>query len=382
MMGAMDARRFNLQAMALRAFDLSERGVRRGAASQRQRVDRWRRRFWMICQCSITAGLAWWVCSSLLHHPQPAFAPVTAVVTLGFSFGQRLSRALEIAVGVALGVFFGDVFLMLFGTGPAQIAFVSLLAMSVATWLGARNLMIIQAGLQSIMVLTLLPDPGQGFTRWIDAIVGVSLALLVTTVAPASSISRPRLLAASVLTEAAATLDAVRDSLAAGDPEAGDLVLERARDSEHSLDELSDATVEGLAVVRYSPFLRRQLPDMQEISELTEPLDRLMRNLRVLARRSAVSLYQSEVIPDTYLDLMGRLADELRYCAAELQARRMPESARPRLIRAGAESSRLGLADTLSTVVLLAQMRSILVDALMLTGLDYATAREAIPDMN
>lgn len=381
-MAPMDARRFNLQAMALRAFDLSERGVRRGAASQRRRVDRWRSRLWMICQCAFTAGLAWWVCADVLKHPQPAFGPVTAVVTLGFSFGQRLSRALEIAVGVAVGVFFGDLFLMLFGNGPVLIAVVCLLSMSVATWLGARNLMITQAGLQSVMVLTLLPHASQGFTRWLDAVVGVSLALLVTTIAPASSVSRPRLLAASVLTEAAGTLDQVREALTHRDPEAGDTVLERARHSERSLDELNDATDEGLAVVRYSPFLRGQLPIMQEISELTEPLDRLMRNLRVLARRSAVALYQSEVIPDSYLRLMGRLADELRYCAAELQARRMPESARPRLIRLGAQSSGLGLANTLSTVVLLAQMRSILVDALMLTGLDYASAREAVPDMD
>ncbi|GAB3703921.1 FUSC family protein [Mariniluteicoccus flavus] len=378
----MDARRFTWQGMALRAFDLSEKGVRRGAASQRRRVDRWRNRLWMICQCALTAGIAWWICGRVLGHALPVFGPVAAVVTLGFSFGQRLSRAAEIAVGVAVGVFFGDLFVQFFGTGPWQIVLVCLLSMSVATWLGARNLMIIQAGLQSIIVLTLMPDPNQGFNRWLDAAVGVLLALVVTTIAPASSVVRPRLLAAGVLTEAAATLDEVRDALVAGDPEAGDRVLERARNSESTLDELNEATDEGLAVVRYSPFRRRDLPHMQEISQLTDPLDRMMRNLRVLTRRSAIALWREEKIPLSYRSLLGALADELRYCANELQARRIPEAARPRLIALGTKSSHLGLADNLSSIVMLAQVRSILVDALELTGMDYAEAREAIPDMD
>ncbi|GAB3622329.1 aromatic acid exporter family protein [Mariniluteicoccus endophyticus] len=378
----MDARRFPLRQMALRAFDLSEQGVRAGAASQRRRVERWRNRLWMICQCAFTAGLSWWVCARFLHHPQPALAPVAAVVMLGFSFGQRLSRAVEIAVGVALGVFFGDVFVALFGTGPWKITVVCLLAMSVATWLGARNLMIIQAGLQAIIVLTLMPQPGQGVDRWLDAVVGIALALVVTTVAPSSSVSRPRLIAAEVLNEAAETLARISEALESGDPELGDEMLNRARRSEEVLGRLSEASDEGLAVVRYSPFLRSQLPHMQDIAELVVPLDRMMRNLRVLARRSTIALWGGEEIPRSYRILISALADEMRYCAGELQARRIPEAARPRLVALGKESSHLQLAHSLSSVVMLAQVRSMLVDLLALTGLDYGDAREMIPDMD
>lgn len=373
--------RFSLQQMALRAFDLSERGVRAGAQEQRRRVDRWRGRLWMICQIACTAGLAWWVCLRLLHHPIPAFGPVAATVTLGFSFGQRLSRAVEIAVGVALGVFFGDMFVRFFGVGTIQLVLVCFVAMSVATWVGARNLMVIQAGLQSIMVMTLLPDPGQGLNRWVDALVGVSLALVVTTIAPTSTVSKPRLLAAGVLTEAAATLDAVREALIARDPQAAEEVFQRARNSEKALSELDTAAKEGLAVVRYSPFFRGRRDQMQNVEALTDPLDRMLRNLRVLARRSAIALWRDEEIPVAYLDLAAEVAEELRLCAAELQARRIPESVRPRLVALGETSSHLPIVTTLSAIVLLAQLRSILVDALQLTGLDPADAREAIPEM-
>lgn len=378
----MDAHRFSLQRMALRAFDLSERSVRLGRRSQQQRVARWNKRLWMICQCAITAGLAWLIANRLLGHPAPVFGPVAAVVTLGFSFGQRIGRAMEVAVGVAVGVFFGDLFVKYFGTGVWQIIFVCFLAMSVATWLGARTLMVIQAGLQSIIVLTLLPAPNEGLNRWLDALVGCVLALAMTTIAPASSLRRPRLLAAGVLTEAAGTLTEIRRCLSERDLDAGEVILRQARSTEDLVADLDEATTEGLAVVRYSPFLRSNLPALQEISQLTGPLDRMLRNLRVLARRSAVVLWREEHIPSSYLDLLDRLALETRWCAGELYERRMPVAARPRLIDLGRASSQVELIAELSPMVMLAQMRSIMVDLLELTGMAYADARESMPDMD
>lgn len=373
--------RFSPKRMALRAFDLSERGVRRGRASQQKRVQRWRTRLWMIAQCALAAGIAWWFAHDVLGHQQPIFAAVAAVVCLGFSFGQRLSRAVEVSVGVALGVFFGDVFVALFGAGPWQIVVVCFLSMSVATWVGARNLMIIQAGVQATVVMTLATQASAGFSRWLDAIVGCVLALVITTFAPASSLVRPRLLAAGVLTECADLLGALKEALRDRNPEDGDKLLERARASDSSLDELTEATDEGMAVVRYSPFLRHRLPQMTELSLLTTPLDRMVRNLRVLARRTAVALWRDEDIPLTYQSLLGELEEQMRFCAGELYERRLPTAARQRILAIGEQSAHLRLANSLSAVVMLAQMRSMMADLLCLTGMDYADAREAIPDM-
>ncbi|GAB3768186.1 FUSC family protein [Microlunatus parietis] len=371
-----------IRQLSLRAFDLSGRTLRRSRESAERRLSRWRDRIFMIIQCAVTAGLAWLLAQVVLGHPMPFFAPVAAIITLGFTFGQRLRRGIEVAIGVAVGVLVGDLFVIAFGTGPVQIILVCAIAMSLATLLGAGNLMIIQAGVQSIIVITLTPMPGQGVNRWLDAVTGCAIALLLATIAPSAPLRRPRLVAAKILQEFAATLDAAAEALRTGDEEGGDAVLVQARATETALDDLREATDEGLGVVRHSPFRRRDLPAVQAYADLQVPLDHASRNLRVLARRSAVALWRDETVPLAYLTLMEDLADAVRYMAGELYNRRLPTAAQARLVALGRASSRLRLADTMSAVVILAQLRSIITDLLELTGLDYAEARTRMPDMD
>ncbi len=365
----------------LRAFDASERTARRGTASARRRLRRLRFRSFMILQCAVTAGLAYLVANRLLGHPAPIFAPVAAIVCLGFSFGQRFSRAVEMAVGVAVGVLVGDVFVRLFGSGPVQLVVVAALAMSIATLLGARNLMIIQAGVQSSIVVTLLPAADQGLSRWLDAVVGCVLAVLVTTIAPSAPLVRPRILVAQALTEVSGTVRAAREALATGDPAMAEEVLARARRSETQLSAIEEANREGMAVVRYSPFVRRHRPQMESIAGLYEPLDRLMRNLRVMTRRTAVATFHHEQPPAVYLELMDEMVEVIDYMAGELYERRLPTAAQKRLVRLGQHSARTDLETSLSNIVVLAQIRSMTVDLLQLCGLSYADARDLIPEL-
>lgn len=379
----MDADRpARLRAAMVRAFDLSERSVRRSRRSLGEGWERLHARFWMIAQCALTAGLAWWLAIVVLGHPMPVFAPVAAVITLGLSFGQRYSRALEVGIGVAIGVLTGDIFVTVAGTGVWQIMVAALIAMSAATLLGARNLMIIQAGVQSIIVLTLLPQPGQGLGRWLDALLGCALAMLIATLAPAGPVIKPRVTAARILGEVASCLRACRDALDARDAEAADVALRQARNSERLLDTMSQAVTEGLAVIRHSPFRRGQRERMEALADLYDPLDRLTRNLRVLARRSAVALWRDETsVPMAYLALMQQVADVADFCAGELFEGRIPTAARARILELARASSRLKMASGLSAVVVLAQLRSMLADLLELTGMSYPDAREAIPEL-
>ena len=68
--------------------------------------------------------------------------------------------------------------------------------------------------------------------------------------------------------------------------------------------------------------------------------------------------------------------------ASELHEGKLPVAARRQLVEAARESSHLPVADSISAVVILAQARSMLVDLMELTGLDYADARELVPDMD
>lgn len=372
----------SIQRMKLRAFDLSERTTEYGRRSLRRRSDRLRNRWFFIAQCAITAGLAWFVAAQLLDHRAPAFAPVAAIICLGVTFGNRLRRGVEVALGVAVGVAVGDLFVLLFGTGVWQVVVVVALSMVIATLVGAGQLMLIQAGVQALIVTTLLPNPSLGFDRWLDAVVGCALALAIATITPGAPIRRPGTLAAETLKEFAATLDAAAAALRAGDAEAADAVLTRARASETQLTALEEASKEGLAMARQSLFRRSQLPAVQAYADLSVPLYRASNDLRVLARRCAVVLWRNESVPPEYLVIMEQTADAARLMGRDLFEGHLFNGARQRLIDAGVASSHLTLHDSLSAVVILAQTRSILADLLQLTGMDYADARDLIPGMD
>jgi uncharacterized membrane protein YgaE (UPF0421/DUF939 family) len=373
---------FSVQQMKLRAFDLSERTTRLGRRSLQQRLERLRSRGFLIGQTAVTAGLAWLLASEIFRHSSPFFAPIAAIICLGGTFGHRLGRGVEIALGVAVGIAVGDFFVQLFGAGVWQVTVVVALSMSVATLLGAGQLMITQAGVQALVVTVLLPDPTQGLDRWLDAVVGCVVALLVATVAPSSPLRQPARLAAQILRELAGTLDATVEALRSDDEQAADRVLERARATEGQLQRLATANDEGLAVVRHSPFRRRQRPAVQAYAELLDPLDRACRNLRVLARQAVTAVWRDHPVPAQYQDLLSGLARTAHSMAEELDADRLPSAARADLVALAETSSHLELAHSLPAVAILAQARSMVVDLLGLTGLAAEDARALVPDLD
>src|ERR671916_1539459 len=231
-----------LREMTLRAYDLSGRTARLGRDSLERRYERWRSYWFLIAQTAVTAGFAWLVAERLLGHALPFFAPIAAIITLGVTYGQRMRRGVEIAVGVAVGVLVGEVFAAVAGSGVWQIMVVAALGMSVATLLSTRQLIIIQACVQSVLVVTLASSAAEGFSRWLDAVVGCALALLVATVAPGTPLRKPAQLAAKVLEHLASTLEAAATELRESDTQAADEVLEQARRTEEALAELNDAT--------------------------------------------------------------------------------------------------------------------------------------------
>ncbi|MDX2970450.1 FUSC family protein [Kribbella solani] len=375
----MDPVRLTLDQLRELRDDIAPQAARRSRASIRKRVNRWRDRSFFIAQCALAAGIAWALARYALGHKQPFFAPVAAMVCLGFSFGQRLRRVAEVMVGVAVGVGVGDLFVRAFGTGLVQIVFVIALAMSVAVLLGAGNLMTTQAGVQAAIVTTLLPNPSAGFSRWLDAVLGGLVALAAATIAPAAAIRRPRQQATGVLNELAEILVETADGLRARDEEALTDALRRARASESRLDDLRSAAAEGVAVVRLSPFRRRHRGRVQEIADLVVPLDRAIRNIRVLVRRCAVSVWRDEAMPAEYPMLFERLADGTRLIGESLFEPAADVAAQRVLGELGRRTAELPLPSGLSAVVVLGQLRSTIVDLLELSGTPYEQARELVP---
>jgi len=123
---------------------------------------------------------------------------------------------------------------------------------------------------------------------------------------------------------------------------------------------------------------RRQAPDVQRVSDLVSGVDVAIRNLRVLLRRSLAAVRQGEQIqPElpAVLDALAEAVGEVSFALArELDA---PEHARRALVAVGGGAGVLAPAG-LSAEVVRAQVRSMVIDLLVVTGLDYEEALEAL----
>jgi len=356
-----------------------EAAMDRGRESVATRLDRWRSKGWAVAQCAVAAGVAWWLAKDVFGHTAPFFAPVAAVVSLGTSYGQRLRRVAEVTVGVALGVFGADLLVQLIGTSGWVIALVVGLAMSVALLLDNGQVFVFQAAVQSIVITALVPAPGQAFTRWTDALIGGGVALVAATVVPAAPLRRPREQAAKVLRKVRDLLQASSDVMVDGDVERAMSLLAEARATDPLIRELQAAADEGLDVVASSPFRIRHGPGLRKMAELVEPLDRALRSTRVLVRSCAVAAYRRQAVPPAYAVIAAELAAAVEVVAIELDAHRMATAAQPALIAVGKATGEVVRSDDLSGEVVLSQLRAVVADLLLLTGMDPLEATDALP---
>ncbi len=350
-----------------------------GRTSARHRVNRLRSKSWQIGQCAVAAAVAWLVAVDVFHHDTPFFAPIAAVVSLGTSYGQRLRRVAEVTVGVAVGVLVADALVVMIGTGWWQLGLIVALAMSAAFLLDTGGLLVTQAAVQSIVVATLIPDPDAALVRWTDALIGGGVALVAATVVPRAPLRRPREQAAVVVRKIASLLRAASESAVDGDIDRALDVLANARSTEPLIRELQAAADEGLSVVASSPLRRRHKGHVRRIAELVEPMDRAMRNTRVLVRRVAAAVYHNEQLPRSYAVLCADLAEAADDMADALQRNEMPSGIRASLLSIAEGTAQVERTADLSADVVLAQVRSIIVDLLQLTGLDVVEATDAIP---
>ncbi|HEY0889150.1 MAG TPA: FUSC family protein [Nocardioides sp.] len=355
----------------------------RGRLSARARFARWRAKRWAIAQCAAAAGVAWLISSEVLGHELPVFAAIAAVVSLGTSYGQRLRRVTEVTIGVALGVLIGDLLVAGIGQGAWQLVVIVGLAMTAATLIDGSQLFVNQAAVQSIFVAALVPTTGAGLTRWTDALVGGAVALLAATVVPAAPLRRPREQAAVVVRKISGLLRAGGEVILEADAVHGMAVLRDARSTDSLIRELQAAADEGMAVVASSPFRVKHRPHVRHMAELVDPLDRALRSTRVLMRQIAVAAYRGRPVPASYAALAFELARATDLVAAELVRSagtdQLAEAARPALLGVGAATATVERSDVINAEVILAQLRSVIVDLLGITGMGQFEATDALP---
>jgi uncharacterized membrane protein YgaE (UPF0421/DUF939 family) len=362
---------------------LFEDAAERSRVSMRTRVERLRAAWRSILQAGVAAGLAWIVATELFGHDRPFFAPVAAIITLGLTVSERGRRAWEVAVGVALGIAIGDLLVLVIGVGAAQLALVVMLATSVAIFLGSGQMLATQAAVSAALVATLQPPTeGVTFARFIDALAGGTIALIVNAVVlPADPVAILRSAARPLLDELAGTLDDIAVAMLEHDRDMAERALRRARD----IDELSGLFFDAVGVsretIRYAPPRRRFRRKVERYAAAASQIDLAVRNVRVLARGAIRGIRLSENVPPAVPDALRHLAQAVRAFGDAVDHPEHVDRVHEPALRAAALATEV-LEDTanMSVSVIVGQIRSTATDLLAGTGMDIDLASEAVSD--
>jgi uncharacterized membrane protein YgaE (UPF0421/DUF939 family) len=353
----------------------------RSATRAGDRFRRVRANLLLIIQAGVAAGLAWWVAHDLVGHTAPFFSPISAVIVIAVAVGQRMRRAVELVFGVALGIGVGDTLIYFIGTGLWQIALVVALAIATVIFIGGSPTVIGQASSSAVLVATLAP-PATGiyYSRFVDALIGGAVGIVVLALLlPLNPLTTVRKAANPALELLAAELTNSADALALGDADLGRAALERMRASEGKLTSLQNALHTANETASLAPVRWRARAPLAQYVDAAVHLDRAIRNVRVLGRRTVSAIEVGETVPDGVVRALRMLADTVVTLRAELAAGLEPRRTRERALSSvavAADAYREGVG--FSTGVVVAQVRSIATDLLRATGLDDATSARAV----
>lgn len=336
-------------------------------------------------QCAIAAGIALWVAENIFHHDSPFFAPIAAIISLGIQGGKRIRRSFELVLGAALGIGVGDAVILAIGGGYWQVAVVVFAAIIAATFVDRGVMVAIQSASSAVLIATIIPPGSSAVTdRMVDALVGGAIGLLVLATVPNSPLRAARREISTLLSLAALVLDDVAGGLSTQDPALVAKALTRARNSQSSIDGLLAAAGGGSEVVNLSPMYWSARRHSKTMMRILQPVDHVMRNARVLARRAEILVNDGTTVTPELIRLIRGISSELGHLGeifaeggtrgTREEAVEIPEVVR-KLQRLGSRAT-LDLAEGsgMSGMVVLAQCRSIIVDTLQVCGFSRESA--------
>lgn len=354
---------------------------RRSRASVSQRIRRLRAAFLPVVQSSVAAGIAWRMAQFVPGHHLPYFAPIAAVISLGVAVGQQTRRAREIALGVAVGVMVGDLLAAWVGTGSWQIALGVGLAMSGGLLLGGGALVVNQAASSAVLITALTARSGHvTYARFIDSVIGGAVAVIVNSLLiPLNPLTLVRRASAPLFSSIIDEIYALADALEKDDGEMARAALTTLRNTEALIEAFNTAVAAGRETAALSPAHWRRRGQLMDFMEAAVHLDRAVRNLRVLARRAVNLLREGQSTPPALGISLRLTAEGFRALQEELEGERPYDRSRALLLQAAATVAPLLSAQpSLSLTVLVAQIRSIVIDLLRASGVDEEVALAAM----
>lgn len=351
-----------------------------------QGVSRLRANWVYVIQAGLAAGLSYYVGLHVFGHAQPFFAPMATVIVLSTTGGERFRRAFELVLGVSIGVGLGDVLIAQVGSGVWQIAIAVSLAIVLGTIADKGVLVANQASFAAVLIATILP-PGTsgGADRMIDALVGGLVGITVIALVPESPLRSGRREIAKILHTAASVQREVAAALRSHDTDRIATALLRARGTQGQINQMIAAANMGRETIQASPLLWAQRRRIQSLIRILNPVDNVMRNTRVLARRSLVLCEDKDEVSLRQIEIIEQLADVSEHLSRLYQGTSEVSDSKEipglikRLKEIGANAS-IDIAEgqVLSAQVVLAQSRSLVVDHLQICGLSRRSAVETL----
>jgi uncharacterized membrane protein YgaE (UPF0421/DUF939 family) len=346
----------------------------------RRRARRLRAGAWTIAQTTIAVGGAWTLAGAL--NDNPFFAPISAVISLGAARGQRTRRALELVLGVAVGIAIADLIVFELGTGTLVLMLVVALSMSAALLLGGGGLLVSQAGVSAVMVATIERPTEFTPDRFVDALIGGGVALLVSQVLlprdPVAAVGRA---AQAVGERLSLALREAAEALRSGDVARARGALEIARSADPQLAEFADAVDLARETVSVRPPMWRARERLPLHLGAVAQLDFAMRNTRVLCRRSVAAVRRAGPAPEGLADAVSLLADAVEELVAHLVDPDLDTRSRRLALEAATRATAVfGEHQSLQTSAIIAQVRSTAIDLLRGSGLSEEEATRALED--
>lgn len=268
---------------------------------------------WPLLHQAGAATVAWVIARHVVHHHQPFFAPIAAVVALNASLGERGLNAVRLLLGVVVGIVTAELAIWALGGGYVALALATFAAMAVARALGGARIVIAQAAASAILTVA-VANGEVGVQRLADALIGAGVALVFSQLLFAPEpVALVRRAEAAALAEMADGLELTARALDRDDGELAEQALDRLRDLRDHLAELARTRKASHRVVRHSVAWRTRKGPVVRENENAGHLDLLGGSCLMLARTVvAVSPDERRRFVPSVRELAGALAELAR----------------------------------------------------------------------
>ncbi|NNH02959.1 FUSC family protein [Microbacterium ulmi] len=331
-----------------------------------------------ILQIVVAATGAYAFAFYVLGHPAPLLAATVTVSSLGLVRDARPRRVLETVLGMLVGILVAELLLIVAGAGWWQLGLALAVTLVIARFLSPQGGFAIAAAIQSAIVMVV--PAGAPFLRLADGVVAGIAAVLVTALLPRNPLRAAQRDGHRVFAGVESAGQTLVQALRRGDRLRAERGLEKARALQPLVDDWRSSLDAGLAIARISPFLRRQRFELERQERARQALDLAIRNLRVIARRTAY-VCDDGVARAVTADVLADLLRGAAAADAALDDISLEPAAREalRAIASHLDPAKVLPGASLGDQNLVAAMRPFAVDLLTATGMPPAEARAAVP---